>query len=218
MPWTRRSGTRYGSGITKGGNSTKVHGTGYAIPFLGKCVLCVELTTFLTAQHRLPPSSVQLTPVLNLLLRDLTQLIHMCRLARDRALRNLGGATKDVLVGDGIRGRNHPDADDADARVLRAAVVLTVTEVADPGLERRRIVLLDQLAVRDDLGRAADGGPLAKRVQESDVDVRVGGDVVRLAGLGVSVEEEVDAAGFLQVDGSETARSGHVSGQAWGRT
>ena len=53
-------------------------------------------------------------------------------------------------------------------------------------------------AIGIDLGRAGDGCPLAGTVEESNVDVRVGLKVIGLACLGVGVEDEVDAARFLE--------------------
>lgn len=97
---------------------------------------------------------------------------------------------------------HHLDADDSHARVLRAAVVNTVAQVAEPGLEMGVVVLADQVAVRDDAGGAADRGPVARgAVEERDVDVLVRLEVVRLARLSVGVEEEVDATGFLLLKG-----------------
>ena len=59
------------------------------------------------------------------------------------------------------------------------------------------VVFLDHGAVRDDVGSAGDGSPFTAGVQEGHVDVGVALDVVGLARLGVGVEEDVDAAGFL---------------------
>ena len=95
--------------------------------------------------------------------------------------------------------RDHLDADDANPGVVLASVVDPVLQVAEPRLELRAVVLLDQLAVRDDAGDAADRGPLARGVDERDVDVRVLGEVVRLARLVVAVEEQVDATVLLLV-------------------
>ena len=72
-----------------------------------------------------------------------------------------------------------------------------VAKIPNPGLELGGVILLDDVAVTDNRGFAADGGPLASAVEESDVDGGVGVEVVGLAGFGVGVEDEVDATGFL---------------------
>jgi len=51
--------------------------------------------------------------------------------------------------------------------------VLSVSEVADPGLEGRRVVLPDLFPIRLVRGLAGDGGPLAGWLEEGEVDVRV---------------------------------------------
>lgn len=117
--------------------------------------------------------------------------MHARTVAGNDALGNLDAAADDGLVADGVRDRLGVDADDADAGILGPGVVHAVAQVADPGLEAARVVLAHDLAVRDDGGLARDGGPLARRVEEGDVDARVGVQVVRLAGLGVGVEEQV---------------------------
>lgn len=72
-----------------------------------------------------------------------------------------------------------------------------VAEIAEPGFERGRVVLLHHSAVGHDGRDSGDGRPFARGVEECDVDVWVGDDVVGLAGFGVGVEDEIDAAGFL---------------------
>ena len=75
--------------------------------------------------------------------------------------------------------------------------MLAVAQVAEPGLQRRGVVFLDCFAVVDYAGGAGDGRPATGGVQEGDVGVLVRREVVGLAGFGVCVEEEVDAARFL---------------------
>ena len=74
----------------------------------------------------------------------------------------------------------------------------TIFEIAQPGLELLRVVLVDHVAVDDHIGGAGDGGPFACTVEEGHVDVVVFGEVVGFAGFGVGVEDQVDAAGFLK--------------------
>jgi len=56
---------------------------------------------------------------------------------------------------------------------------------------------VDEATVGHDLGLAGDGGPFAGVVEEAEVDVGVGLEVVGLAGLRVGVEDEVDAITLL---------------------
>jgi hypothetical protein len=89
------------------------------------------------------------------------------------------------------------NANDADARVLWATVVLAITEISNPRLQRWRVVLLDNSAVGLNGSLSGDGRPLAGAVDEANVDRRVLLEVVGLARLGVGVEEEVEAVSFL---------------------
>jgi hypothetical protein len=89
------------------------------------------------------------------------------------------------------------DADQTNARILWATVVLAVAEISQPGLEALRVVLAHTGAVGLDLGLAGDGSPLAAGVNEADVDVGRVVEVVGLAGLGVGVEDEVNAVLLL---------------------
>lgn len=127
------------------------------------------------------------------------ELIDRRRLARGDALGELHERADGGAAADGVLGRDGLDLDDADAGVVGPAVVDTVAEVAEPGLEDGRVKLLDGGTVGDDGGAAGDGRPFARGRQESDVDVGVVGEVVGFAGFGVGVEEEVDAVAFLWV-------------------
>jgi hypothetical protein len=129
------------------------------------------------------------------------QLVHLSSLASDNALGELNGTTDGCAPGDSVLCGLAGDLDEANARVLRATVVLAVTEVAEPGLERRRVVLLDAGAVGLDGSGAGDAGPLAGVVEESEVDLGVLLEIVGLAGLGVGVEDEVDAVVLLRLLG-----------------
>jgi hypothetical protein len=146
----------------------------------------------------IPRSSNLLRPVLlDLLLAQIPQLVHIRRLSSRNTLCQLDEATNLRLLRHSVLRGASLDADDANARVLGTTVVLAVTEVADPGLERGGVVLADDFAVGLDGGVAGDGGPLARVVDEADVDGCVLLEVVGLAGLGVGVEEEVEAVALL---------------------
>ena len=75
--------------------------------------------------------------------------------------------------------------------------MLPVAEVTNPRLKRWRVVLLHEGAIGDEGSATGDGRPFARGGQEGDIDVRVGFEVVGLAGLGIGVEEEIDAVAFL---------------------
>lgn len=144
-----------------------------------------------------PLRAVGRAPLLYLRRADLPQLVDLGGRAGDGALSNLGDPANGGAVVDGVRDGLGFDADDADAGIVLGAVVLAISKVAEPGLESGTVGLLDELAVRNDAGLARDRGPVARRVVEGDVGVRVAGDFVRLVRLCVCVEEEVDATRLL---------------------
>jgi hypothetical protein len=87
-----------------------------------------------------------------------------------------------------------------------------VTEIADPGLERGRVVLPHNLAICLDGSVAGDGSPLARVVDEAEVDGLVLLEVVCLARLGVGVEEEIEAVALLRLVSSYNA---NVMSRPW---
>lgn len=135
--------------------------------------------------------------LLNLLRLNVPKLVDLSSLASDNALGELYSAANSGAPADGVLRSLAGDLDEADARVLGTTVVLAITEVAEPGLEGRRVVLLDACAVGLDGSGARDAGPLTGVVEEGEVDVGVLLEVVGLAGLGVGVEDEVDAVVLL---------------------
>lgn len=171
---------------------------------------CCHLTPTLPSSERprsLPPAASLLSlrrrarrpspHLIQLRLTQIPQLIRRGRLARHDPLGDLDRAADQILAADGILRRGAGDLDDADAGVLGPAVVRAVAQVAEPGLEPGRVVLADFGAVGEDAGFARDRGPLARGVEEAEVDFRVRFEVVGFAGLGVGVEDEVDAVAFL---------------------
>jgi hypothetical protein len=153
--------------------------------------------------------------LLNLLCLDVPKLVHLSSLAGDNALGELNCTTNGRAPGNSVLCGLAGDLDEADARVLRATVVLAVAEVTEPGLERGRVVLLDARAVGLDGSGAGDAGPLAGVVEESKVDLGVLLEIVGLAGLGVGVEDEVDAVVLLRCWVSECPT---ISEGVWERT
>lgn len=74
----------------------------------------------------------------------------------------------------------------------------TIAQVAQPGFERWRIVCPHDFTVRYHGRLAAHRGPLARAIEEGDVDVWVRIQVVGLSAFGVGVEEQVDPTVFLE--------------------
>lgn len=126
------------------------------------------------------------------------QLVNLRSIASDNTLGELHSAANSSAPADSVLCSLAGNPDEADARVLGTAVVLAVAEVTKPCLEGGGVVLLDAGAVGLNGSGAGDGGPLAGVVEESEVDVGVLGEVVGLAGLGVGVEDEVDAVVLLR--------------------
>jgi hypothetical protein len=129
-------------------------------------------------------------PLANLILSDLPQLANSRCLARDNALNHLHSASNHGLTCNLVCRSLGLDFDHANSWIVLATIMCAVTEVAEPGLQSRRVVFLDSGAVSEDAGFAGNGCPLAGAVEEGDVDGRVGGDVICLAGFGVGVEDE----------------------------
>ena len=136
--------------------------------------------------------------LLNLRCLNVPELVHLGGIASNNTLGELNSAADRGAPADGVLCGLAGDLDEADTGVLGTAVVLAITEVAEPGLEGRRVVLLDAGAVGLDGSGAGDAGPLAGVVEECEVDVGVLLKVVGLAGLGVGVEDEVNAVVLLR--------------------
>jgi len=136
--------------------------------------------------------------LLNLLRLNVPELVDLSSLASDNALGELHSAANGSAPAGGVLRSLAGDLDEADTGVLGTAVVLAVTEVAEPGLKGRRVVLLDAGAVGLDGSGAGNAGPLAGVVEEGEVDVGVLLQVIGLAGLGVGVEDEIDAVVLLR--------------------
>ena len=101
------------------------------------------------------------------------QLIHAGRLSRCHALRKLHEPADSAFTTDRVLRGNSLDLDHADPRVVGPAVMLPVAEIPDPCLKRGRVVLVDLLAVGLDGRLTRDGGPLARGLEEGEVDFGV---------------------------------------------
>lgn len=71
--------------------------------------------------------------------------------------------------------------------------MLAISQIANPRLQRRRVEFLHRLAICEHAGLATDGRPFASTIDEGDVDVRIIVELIRLAGFGIGVEDEVDS-------------------------
>ena len=135
--------------------------------------------------------------LLQLLLVEVTELVDRRRLTSHNTLDQLDRAANRRSVGSRVLNGLRLDLDKTDSWILWAAIVLAVLEITEPGFERRRVELANLLPVGLDGGDAGDGRPLAGVVEEAEVDFAVALEVVGLAGLGVGVEDQVDAVAFL---------------------
>lgn len=118
-------------------------------------------------------SSMVTPPPIDLTLVDLAEVIDISDVAGDGALDHLDATADHGALADGVGDGDGLDADDADARVVLAAVVHPVAQVAQPRLQRRAVVLRHRTAVRHDARRARYRRPAAVRRDEGQVHVRV---------------------------------------------
>lgn len=159
-------------------------------------LLSAPCLALLASSSKLGKQKAILT-LLQLLLTQIPQLVHLRATARRHALRKLHKPAHRRAAANSILRGNRLDLDQPNPRVLGATVVDAVTQIPDPGLQAFRVVLLDLGAVGLDGGLAADAGPFAGRGEEGQVDVVVEVEVVGFAGLGVGVEDQVDAVALL---------------------
>lgn len=125
------------------------------------------------------------------------QLINIGRLPRNSTLDNLHCTRHEILLTSRISHRTRLNLNQPDSRIFRSTIMFSITEVSEPSLESWGVVLSDFGAVGFDGCGAGEGGPFARVVEESDVDLGVGVEVVGFAGFGVGVEDEVDAVALL---------------------
>jgi hypothetical protein len=59
--------------------------------------------------------------------------------------------------------------------------MLSITQITNPTLEISRVVLMDHVTAGDDLCVAANRSPFSRAIDEGDVDLGVGLEVVGLA-------------------------------------
>ena len=73
----------------------------------------------------------------------------------------------------------------------------SVIQISEPGFQGGRVVFADHGAIGDDVGFAADGSPLPRRIKEGDVDFGVGFQVIGLARFGIGMEYQIYAVALL---------------------
>lgn len=149
------------------------------------------------AGHHTIITQERILTLLHLLLTQMPQLINTRRLPRNSTLHNLNRARHKILRTRRISHRTRLNLNQPDSRIFRSTIMFSITEVSEPSLEGGGVVLSDFGAVGFDGCGAGEGGPFARVVEESDVDLGVGVEVVGFAGFGVGVEDEVDAVAFL---------------------
>lgn len=137
------------------------------------------------------------SPLRELLLVQISELVDLCSVASGNALCKLNKSTNCGSSRQSVLGSLCVDLDEDDTGVLWATIVLAITKITEPGLESGRVVLSDLLSVGLKRGLAGDGCPFARRIEESEVDVRVRFEIIGLARLGVGVEDKINAIALL---------------------
>lgn len=67
--------------------------------------------------------------------------------------------------------------------------MLAILQVAKPCLQGRRVVFADHLTISDNVGFAGNRGPLAGGIEEGNVNLGFGLEVIGFAGFSVGVEQ-----------------------------
>lgn len=137
------------------------------------------------------------SPLRELLLVQVSELVDLRSVASGNALCKFNESTDCSSARQGVLGSLCGDLDEDDTGVLWATIVLAITEITEPCLERGRVVLSDPLSVGLKCGLAGDGCPFARGIEESEVDVRVRFEVIGLARFGVGVEDKINAVALL---------------------
>lgn len=75
--------------------------------------------------------------------------------------------------------------------------MFTIFEIPQPGLQCRRVVFADHLAICDDVCLTTDACPFARRVEEGDVDFGIRFQIISLARFGIRVEQEINTTALL---------------------
>lgn len=127
----------------------------------------------------------------------MSELVDGRRLSRDDTLGDIDRASDGRLSARCVLNGLADDLDDDDAGVVGSAIVLAISEIAHPRLQRGRVILLYPLTVGLNGRFAGHGSPLAAGVEESEVDFGVGVEIVGLAGFRVGVEDKVNTIALL---------------------
>ena len=123
----------------------------------------------------------EILTLLQLLLTQIPQLVHLWAAPRRHALCKLHKSSHGRAAADSVLRGLGSDLDDTDSWVLWATIVLSITEVTNPCLERWRVVLSDLLTVGLNAGLAGDGSPFAGGCEECQADLWVGLEVIGLS-------------------------------------
>lgn len=75
--------------------------------------------------------------------------------------------------------------------------MFSVSKVTQPSLQRWRVVFADHSSICYDGSVTREGCPLSSSIIEGHIDGGVGFEVIGLSGLGVGVEDKINASVFL---------------------
>lgn len=81
---------------------------------------------------------------LNLTLANLPQFVDSWSLSGDNTLSHLCSSSESILPHNGVGGSQGLDSDNTDSWILWSTIVLSVTKISKPCLERRGVVLLHE--------------------------------------------------------------------------
>lgn len=103
----------------------------YAVPFSTHSHAIINTAPFFHLLYHLLTTSIRL----NLLLRNLPELIDGRRFPCNHSLRHVRRSAQRILPNNSISSCQRLDLDDTNSRVLWTTVVLAISEIAKPGLE-----------------------------------------------------------------------------------
>ena len=127
--------------------------------------------------------------LLQFLLTNLPKLVDLRRRTGNRPLENIRTSPQRSPCSNRVRCREGLDFDDSNPWVFWSSIMLAILQVAKPRFQGRRVVFSHHFSVSDDVSFARNRSPFASGVQEGDVDLGFGLEVIGFAGLGVGVEK-----------------------------
>ena len=110
-------------------------------------------------------------PLLQLLITDVSQLIHLRCLSRRNTFRKLHKPTHRRPSRNGILRGLRIHLNHHDTWVLGPTVVFAIAKITNPRFKCGGVVFLDYGAIGDEARAAGDRGPFAGIVKEGEIDV-----------------------------------------------